>query len=45
MIGYLFFLLVAVSPKPIIGILTQDYDERSTYIAASYVKYLEMSGA
>jgi hypothetical protein len=30
---------------PVIGIYTQDYDGNKSYIAASYVKYLEMSGA
>lgn len=30
---------------PIIGIYTQDATNNLTYIAASYVKYLEMSGA
>lgn len=33
------------SQTPIIGIYTQAYDHNSTYIAASYVKFIEMSGA
>lgn len=38
-------LVASVSQQPVIGIYTQDYDNYSTYIASSYVKYIEMSGA
>ena len=35
------------SQRPVIGIITQTYSGQanSSYIAASYVKYIEMSGA
>lgn len=45
------FLLVlwvlSLPPQvPVIGIYTQDHDSQTeTYIAASYVKFLEMAGA
>lgn len=38
-------LSLGVSQQPVIGIYTQPYDSKQSYIAASYVKYLEMSGA
>ena len=31
--------------RPVIGVLSQPQDEQSTYIAGSYISYLEMSGA
>lgn len=47
------FLIAAMSQlppqTPIIGIVTQTYrnssTEKSSYIAASYIKFIEMSGA
>lgn len=33
------------SQKPIIGIITQTHNANSSFIAASYVKFIEMSGA
>ena len=42
------FAVCAVSAentRPIIGILDQDYDTKNTYIAASYVKWVESAGA
>jgi hypothetical protein len=53
MIKYLLLLLLSITlstslppQAPVIGIYTQDRPGQNyTYIAASYVKYLEMSGA
>lgn len=33
------------SQRPIIGIITQTHTTNTSYIAASYVKFIEMSGA
>ena len=48
----LILLIVAVftqaqlpAQTPVIGIFTQTNDAKTTYIAASYVKFIEMSGA
>jgi len=35
----------AVNERPIVGILTQEHDSKRTYIAASYVKWVESAGA
>lgn len=35
----------APSQNPVIGVFTQTYTSQSSYIAASYVKFLEMAGA
>ena len=42
----LVFTVGAVNNRPIIGILNQNFDDnKHTYIAASYVKWIESSGA
>jgi len=38
-------LVGAVNNRPIVGILDQKYDDAHTYIAASYVKWIESAGA
>ena len=40
-------LILAEINSPVIGIYTQDYNESpvETYIAKSYIQYLEMAGA
>ncbi len=45
LIFFMIMLSCIYSYIPVIGIYTQDYDGNKSYIAASYVKYLEMSGA
>merc|ERR1711907_866729 len=35
----------ATNDRPIIGVLTQPIDDNTSYIAASYVKFLEAAGA
>ena len=38
------YAVYAVNNRPIIGILNQKYDDKHTYIAASYVKWIESAG-
>jgi len=39
------FAVEAVNNRPIIGILDQKYDDKRSYVAASYVKWVESAGA
>jgi len=39
------FIVEAVNNRPIIGILDQKYNSEHSYIAASYVKWIESAGA